>query len=201
MKLAGILLAAGQSRRMGKQNKLLVNISGKPIVRYVADSMLSSGISELVVVLGYEAEKVALALSGVQIRTVINMTYKDGQASSVVAGITALNKDVTDVLISLGDMPFVQPDTIRSLIESHFDTDDHQELVTIPNYRGVNGNPTIWGKSFFSDLAALRGDCGGRQALKLEPASINLVSVNTRSILADIDTPTDYCHFNINWTS
>ena len=187
-KMAGILLAAGQSRRMGSVNKLLAVIAGKPLVRHAAETLVAAALSPLIVVIGHEADKVAAALEGLPVRLVFNPDHASGQAASVGVGVAALDADVTDVLIGLGDMPLLPVPLLDMLVQNHLDRDDHQRCITLPTSDGKRGNPVLWGKAFFPELSALTGDSGGRQLLDDHLAAQNLVSCDDQAILRDVDT-------------
>jgi molybdenum cofactor cytidylyltransferase len=187
-KVAAVLLAAGQSRRMGATNKLLAEINGKPLVRHVAEALDASGLAEVVVVLGHEADKVALALNGLDVKLVFNVDHMSGQGSSVAAGIAAVDPSVTDVLVALGDMPLVTADLFGQLINAHIIQPDHQRRITMPSVEGQRGNPVIWGRAFMPELKTLVGDSGGRQLLHDHSAAHNLVQVDNTAVIEDVDT-------------
>ena len=190
-RLVGMLLAAGQSRRMGGQNKLLADIAGKPMVRHVAETMCDAGIDDLTVVIGHQADQVAAALDQLPVNLVFNPQFAAGQGHSVAAGITGLDDSVTDVVIALGDMPLVSIETLRQLIAAHQACVDHQRRITLPSCAGKRGNPVIWGSAFFPELKKLRGDAGGRQVLQDHLAAHNLVESTASTIFQDIDTPAE----------
>ncbi|MDC0607010.1 NTP transferase domain-containing protein, partial [bacterium] len=187
-KMAGILLAAGQSRRMGTVNKLLAPINGKPLIRHAADALVDAGLSPLIVVIGHEADKVASALDGLPVQLVFNPDHAEGQASSVGAGVAALDADITDLLIALGDMPLLSAPLLEKLMESHLDRNDHHRCITLPTSDGKRGNPVLWGKAFFPELVSMSGDSGGRQLLDDHQAVQNLVQCDDPAILRDVDT-------------
>ena len=187
-KIAGILLAAGQSRRMGSINKLLAPIAGKPLVRHAAEAMVAAALSPLIIVIGHEADKVAAALDGLPVALVFNPDHASGQAASVGVGVGALDGDVTDVLIGLGDMPLVSPAVLETMVQNHLERDDHQRCITLPTNAGRRGNPVLWGRAFFPELSALTGDSGGRQLLDDHVAAQNLVECDDPAIFQDVDT-------------
>jgi len=189
--IGGVLLAAGMSRRMGAQNKLLVEIDGVPMVRRAAAAMLEGGIRELVVVTGHEGDLVAAALHGLALRIVENTSFADGQAGSVAAGIAALSDGVSGALIGLGDMPFIPPELVAEMIRDHSALGDHESRISFPVFEGRRGNPVLWGRSFFPALSDLSGDIGGRRILAENPAAVNSIGWIDDSIHRDIDTGDD----------
>jgi len=115
--IAGILLAAGLSRRMGRP-KLLLPIEGRAVVRHAAEHIVDAGIERVIAVVGDEEAAVRSALAGLPIEIVVNPNPAAGQATSLVAGVEAVAPDVTAALIALGDQPFVPVSVIRGLIDA-----------------------------------------------------------------------------------
>jgi molybdenum cofactor cytidylyltransferase len=196
-RLAGIVLAAGQSSRMGPDNKLLAEFAGKPLVRYVTEVMLGAGLEDLTVVIGHQADQVAAALADLPLHLQFNADFAAGQGHSVAAGVSALDGAVTDALIALGDMPLISPEMVQNLVEAHLACDDHPRRITLPSCNGKRGNPVIWGGAFLPELKQLRGDTGGRQVLQDHLAVHNLVEIASSAIFRDIDTPADLQALNV----
>ena len=187
-KVAGIILAAGASRRMGSLNKLLAFIAGKPLVRHAVEAFVATSLSPIIVVIGYEADKVAAALEGLPVQLVVNPDHAAGQGSSVGAGVEAIDDKITDVMIGLGDMPLLPSTLLDFLIHAHIGHEEHLRNITIPVFEGQRGNPVLWGKTFFPELITLTGDRGGRQLLNEHTAAQNLVTCDHSSVLRDVDT-------------
>ena len=187
-KVAGIILAAGASRRMGSVNKLLASIAGKPLVRHAVESFVATSLSPIIVVVGYESDKVAAALEGLPVQLVFNPDHATGQGSSVGVGVEALDNNVTDAMIGLGDMPLLPSALLDSLIHTHIGREGHARNITIPAFEGQRGNPVLWGKTFFPELMTLAGDRGGRQLLNDHKAAQHLIACDHSSVLRDVDT-------------
>ena len=187
-KVAGIILAAGASRRMGSVNKLLASIAGKPLVRHAVESFVATSLSPIIVVVGYESNKVAAALKGLPVQLVFNPDHATGQGSSVRVGVGALDNNVTDAMIGLGDMPLLPSTLLDSLIQKHIGREGHACNITIPAFEGQRGNPVLWGKTFFPELITLAGDRGGRQLLNNHRAAQHLIACDHSSVLRDVDT-------------
>ena len=187
-KVAGIILAAGASRRMGSVNKLLASIAGKPLVRHAVESFVATSLSPIIVVVGYESDKVAAALEGLPVQLVFNPDHATGQGSSVGVGVEALDNNVTDAMIGLGDMPLLPSTLLDSLIYTHIGREGHACNITIPGFEGQRGNPVLWGKTFFPELLTLAGDRGGRQLLNDHKAAHHLIACDHSSVLRDVDT-------------
>ena len=187
-RIAGIILAAGESIRMGKTNKLLQEIDGVPMIRKVTKEMVASNLNSVSLVLGCDAEKIANTVKDLPVKFIFNPNYGLGQSQSIRHGVESLNNDITDALISLGDMPLINAKLINQLIDYHFDLPNSNNNITLPEYRGKRGNPVIWGKAFFEELKTLSGDLGGRALFESYPTAINPYFVSDDSILKDVDT-------------
>ena len=185
--VAAIVLAAGRSTRMGGPNKLLENISGKPLVRIAAEQALSSRARPVVVVTGHERARVEAALEGLDVRFVHNPDYAQGLSTSVKAGLAALPPEAEAVIVCLGDMPQVTSALIDRLIAA-FDP-EQGALVVLPTFSGKRGNPVLWSRRFFPDLMALEGDVGARHLIGAYPEVVTEVPVENAAAMVDIDTP------------
>jgi molybdenum cofactor cytidylyltransferase len=185
-RVAGILLAAGTSSRMGT-NKLLLEIAGEPVVARAARQALDGGLDPLVVVLGFEAEATRAALAGVDCVAVVNGDYASGQPSSVAAGIAALPTDVDATMILLADMPFVSSEMIARLIE-RFQTSGAP--IAISRYGEVQAPPALYDRTLFDELSHMTdGRCGREVIARHRDEAVALVWPEER--LADLDTPGD----------
>lgn len=188
--IGGVILAAGQSQRMGAQNKLLAEIDGVPIIRRTAQALLDGGLNDLVIVTGHEHRLVAAALDDLPVTCIYNDDYQSGQASSVACGVRHhQNGSHAAVLIALGDMPLVRPELIAALLRDHSSLPDATDRITLPVFDGRRGNPVIWGRGFFDELVALTGDAGGRIIFAENKNAVNSLGWPNDSIHLDIDTP------------
>ena len=194
-KIMGVILAAGNSTRMGQDNKLLKNIGGASLVRNTAIEMLKSDIDSCSIVLGYQSDKVAAAIKDLNINLILNPLWEEGQASSLKAALNTLDTSYSDLLVMLGDLPGVKSKHINKIIEEHLLTDNRKSKITIPSFNGKKGNPVIWGRSFFSDLSNLEGDVGGRALFGQHPAAINFLDMDDAAVVTDADTPEDFERF------
>lgn len=185
-KVYAIVLAAGQSRRMGKQNKLLATLDEKPLIHHVIDALTGSSVEEIYVVTGHESEDVRQLLSDRRVELVHNPAYASGLSSSLRVGIAALPSDADAVLVCLGDMPLIRTDTINALVSAY--TKSPAETICIPAYRGKHGNPVLWPRCYFSEIMELTGDVGARALVGLHENSVLSVSQGSDSVLVDVDT-------------
>lgn len=185
--IAGVVLAAGLSRRMGRP-KLLLDLGGAPVLRHTLQQVLAAGLDEVVVVTGPDATLLAPALAGLAVRRATNPDPPAGQAGSVVAGVAALGPGVEAAVVALGDQPTVAPEVIRALVAAWRATG---RPIAAPVYRDGRGNPVLFARAVFPELLALAGDAGARAVVAADPARVTLVPVDA-PMPPDVDTPEDY---------
>jgi molybdenum cofactor cytidylyltransferase len=185
--VAGLVLAAGRSTRMGGPNKLLEEINGKPLVRIAAEQMLASRAKPVTVVTGHQKERVESALVGLPVIFVHNPSYADGLSTSLKTGIGAVPPDADGVVVALGDMPQVTPALIDRLIGA-FDP-ERGALVVMPTIDGKRGNPVLWARRFFPDLMTIDGDIGARHLISTYSEAVTEVPIEDNAALIDVDTP------------
>ncbi len=186
-RIAGIVLAAGRSTRMGGPNKLLAEIGGRPLVRIAAEEALASRANPVIVVVGHQRDEVARALAGLPVELVHNPDFAQGLGTSLKAGIAAVPADAEGAIVCLGDMPQVDAGLIDRLIAA-FDP-DRGALVVTPTFEGKRGNPVLWSRRFFPDLMAIEGDVGARRLIGRYGEAVVEVPLHGRAALVDIDTP------------
>ena len=186
-RVAGLVLAAGRSTRMGGPNKLLAEVAGRALVRIAVEETLASRARPVIVVTGHQRERVEAVLSGLPVTFVHNPDFADGLSTSLKAGIAAVPADVGGALVCLGDMPQVEASLIDRLITA-FDP-EHGALVVVPTIDGKRGNPVVWSRRFFFDLGALEGDVGARHLIASYPEAVVEVPVADTAAFVDIDTP------------
>jgi molybdenum cofactor cytidylyltransferase len=185
-KVAAIILAAGQGQRMGGPNKLTATIAGAPIVRIVAEAAVASRAAPVIVVTGHQPEAIAAALAGLAVTRVHNPDFADGLSTSLRRGIAALPPDIDGAVVLLADMPKVDAATIDRLIDA-FDPASGG-LIVVPTFDGKRGNPVLWSRRLFADLAAVQGDTGGRHLIGAHPDAVVEVEVGP-AVATDVDTP------------
>lgn len=185
--IAGIVLAAGLSRRMG-QAKLLMPVDGRAIVRHAVEAVLAGGVDSVWVVTGPDVEPIEAALTGLDVQIVVNPAPEDGQAGSLRVGIAALPAAVDAVLIALGDQPSLAPSIIPALLAARRTS---PKLIVAPRYRDGQGNPVVFKREIFPELLRLTGDQGARPIIQNEPARVEWVDLDL-PMPPDVDTPGDY---------
>ncbi|HET8542032.1 MAG TPA: nucleotidyltransferase family protein [Anaeromyxobacter sp.] len=186
MTVAGIVLAAGHSTRMGA-NKLLLPIEGEPLVRRAARAALEGGLDPVLVVLGHEAERVREALGGLPCVAVPNARHALGLNTSLDAGIAAVPEGAAAAVVLLGDMPLVTADMIRTLVARHRETG---AALVASRYGAVVAPPALYGRAVFDALRGAEGDGRGREVLCRRASEVVWVDWPSAA-LADVDAPDD----------
>ncbi|WP_138379697.1 nucleotidyltransferase family protein [Luteithermobacter gelatinilyticus] len=188
-RVAALLLAAGQSRRMGEENKLLLPYHGDTVVGRAATCLLDSAAAPVIVVTGYQAGEILSALAQKQVQFVHNPDFAGGISTSLKAGLAALPGGVEAVLICLADMPDITPDLLNQMIAAY---KAKPGKIIVPVRSGRRGNPVLWDKVFFPEMMALGGDQGARSLMGTHADDVVELSVGTDAIFRDIDTMEDY---------
>ena len=187
-RIAAVVLAAGQSRRMGARNKLLARVDGVPMVARAVDAARAALDDRVYVVTGHEAARVAEALAARDdVRLVHNPLYAEGLSTSLAAGLAALDDDVDGVLVCLGDMPRVTREHIATLLGA-FDPEEGR-AICVPLWAGQRGHPVLWARRFFDEIAAIKGDVGARHLLGEYADLVCEVPVADDGVLLDVDSP------------
>ncbi len=186
-RIAAIILAAGQSRRMGTENKLLADIDGKPMVARVIDTVAASRAAPVVTVVGHESARVRAALAGSDVTFAENPDFAEGLSTSLVAGLDALPGDVDGAIICLGDMPRVDAQIIDRLIAA-FDPLEGR-AICVPTFNGKQGNPILMAKRFFNEMREITGDRGARHLIDGYQELTCEVEMEGDGVLVDVDTP------------
>jgi len=186
-RIAALILAAGQSRRMGAENKLLLEIDGKPMVRHVAERVLASAAQPVTIVLGHQPEAVKAALAGLDVGFVENPDYADGLSSSLKAGLAAVPESADGAIVCLGDMPGVSTDLVDRLIAGFNPVEGRAILA--PTRGGRRGNPVLWARRFFDELMTLSGDTGAKHLIGTYGEFLTEIEAPDDGVLIDLDTP------------
>jgi molybdenum cofactor cytidylyltransferase len=182
-KIAGLLLAAGGSSRLGRP-KQLVEFEGKTLIRRAAETLIEAGCSPVYVVLGAETERSRQELEGLKVVVVINDCWPSGMGSSIALGVESLidsGMAAEAVLVSLCDQPFVTAENLRMFLDTFRKT---RAAVIAAKYNDVAGVPAIFSSRAFPDLAALEGEKGAREIIRI---SLDAVTIPLPEAAIDID--------------
>jgi molybdenum cofactor cytidylyltransferase len=186
--ITAIILAAGQSTRMGEP-KMLMPWGKSTVLQTVVSAFQSAGVDEVLVVTGAMREQVE-ALVGRSVQTVFNAGYVEGQMlSSIQAGLTEKQREARAVLIGLGDQPQVQTRIVQRILQTYQRTN---ASIVVPSFEKHRGHPWLVGREHWDEILGMRAPETMRDFLNRHASQIKYLEVDTASILADMDTPDDY---------
>ena len=194
-RVGAIILAAGQAQRMGC-NKMLLPIVGKPMVLHIADAIAAAGLGAPIVAMGHEHTALAAVFADRPHIAVSVADYASGMGHSLAAAVAHVPPDWDAAFICLGDMPYISGNLLSAMAAR---ADPHH--ILIPQIDGKNGNPVLWGRHFFADLIALRGDSGGRQLFAQHAAFVRHFETSDAAVLHDLDRPEDVIQISLRHTS
>ncbi|HZY42255.1 MAG TPA: nucleotidyltransferase family protein [Anaerolineae bacterium] len=190
--IAAILLAAGQSRRMG-QNKLFLPYAASTMIEtIVAEIAACEAIDDIVVVTGYEADRVAAQLVAYRVRCVFNPQYAQAEMLvSIQTGLRALTEGTSAALIVLGDQPRLRRDIVQRVIDAA-----GSDTLIIPSFQMKRGHPILIPRSIWPSVLSLPPEATLRDVIRANADHIRYVTFDDDSVLRDIDTPEDYQNIN-----
>lgn len=180
---AGLILAAGESRRMGSPKPLL-SYRGATFLDHLIP-LFSAHCSPVVVVLGAAAETVRAGTRS-PAHFVVNADYRTGQTSSMLCGLRAVPPESDGVLFTLVDHPAVSPATLSALLAAP------RPLIRIPRFQGERGHPIWISRELFPELLAVPADGAARDVIRAHRAQTEFIDVEDAGVLADIDDPAAY---------
>jgi molybdenum cofactor cytidylyltransferase len=188
---AGIILAAGESLRFGRP-KLLASFKGKRLIEWVLDSCLQSKLQHIVLVLGHQHRALRRALGHriqhPRLTIAVNSRYREGQSTSLCAGLREVEHEFNSVMFVLGDQPIVTPGLIDMLLEKFWES---ARQICVPVCKGRRGNPVLFSRSFYKPISALQGDVGAREIIKANPKEVLKVEIGSPLVFFDVDTEAD----------
>ena len=187
--IAAVVLAAGQSRRMGSP-KMILPWGNTTVIGHVVAVLQEAGVGEICVVTGGAHEQVEAALHDLGVKTVLNPRFEqDEMALSLQVGLENLSAQAQAALVVLGDQPQIQVQVVCSVMQMY---ETQQARLVVPSYQMRRGHPWLIDRALWSEVMALQSPCTLRDVLTSHPERIHYVPVETDSILRDLDTPEDY---------
>lgn len=192
-KVSAIVLAAGLSSRMGKEDKLFLNYKGKYLVQWVIDEISRSYVNEIILVANDSSITKLKAFENDMVRLVENKSYKSGMTSSIQTGVKNSNDNSDGYMICLGDQPKINSKIYNSIIHS-FEAgySINQKTIAVPFFNSEKGNPIIFSKYYRDEILSHKNPEGCRKIVQNNSEHITSVTINSGFILEDIDTPEDF---------
>ncbi len=194
-RLGALLLAAGQSRRMGAESKLLLPFPDRPMVTVTAERLRAAGIFDSIfIVTGHRSAEVRAAVDASDagpVQFIPAPDYADGLSRSLIAGVKeALRLPLDGLLIALADMPLIDAEDLRVLAEAF--APDQGRSIIVPTVDGQRGNPTLWARSLLPEMLSLDGDQGAKRLMQRFADQVAEVPRTNPGLLVDLDTPEAY---------
>jgi CTP:molybdopterin cytidylyltransferase MocA len=170
-------------------NKLLTKVNGVPMLRGVTQAALKSNVDEVIVVLGFEAEKVKETIADLSCRIVINKDYEKGQSSSLITGMRVINKSTVAVLVLPGDLARIETSSINQVVQSYMKEGGH---IVSAAYNGRLGHPILLSKELFDEIMLITEETSGLKTVVTNHRNeMRLVETYTENVLTDVDSPDD----------
>lgn len=188
--IGAVVVAGGQAARMGQPKQLLPWANGRTIIEHIVEQLIRSRIEHIVVVTGHYAAEVKAQLKPMGVKVVHNRAYKSGEMlSSFQAGLKALPDHVAGALMVLGDQPRIQPKVVYQVLNAYA---EGQGKIVAPSYLMRRGHPILIDRYYWQEIMALKRTQSLRDVLNAHAEKIAYVTVDTDSVLRDVDTPEDY---------
>ena len=186
--VAGVVLAAGDSTRLGEP-KQLMEWGGAPLVAHAIRTAMAAGLSPIVVVLGHAADTVSSAVRNMPVHLSMNWRWRAGMSTSVQTGLAALPPTVEAAVFLLCDQPLVTSEHLRLMVDRFRES---SARIVYSSHKGQRSSPTLFDKSLFEELASVTGDQGGRALIQQYQKDAIAVEMADPGMAADIDTVDDY---------
>ncbi|MDP2209880.1 MAG: nucleotidyltransferase family protein [Bacteroidota bacterium] len=188
MSIYAVILAAGESSRMGSP-KALLQIHGKTFLEHLVATLRNAGLHEISVVLGHDSDKIITQLPDLNVSFIINENYQKGQLSSIQAAIRSVPKDCDAIMICPIDRPLISTELIKKLIEAYMKT---KPPIVIPIFDAKRGHPIIFSSSLFFELMRAPHDVGARAVVWAHHNEVVEIQTEEEGILLNIDNPELY---------
>lgn len=190
--VGAVVLLAGQSRRVPKVNKLLLRLpSGLTMAEHCIQMLMDAGYPHIVAVTGYDAVNVRTHLDHLAIEFLYNQNHLEGMGTSISCAFhqDAVTANWSGALVVLADMPLVSVTVLQTLKEAH---SQHPNSIIAPVFQGRRGNPVLFPRTLFGELAQCSGDIGGKRILQHYPDNVVLVEISDSGVFVDVDSLEDF---------
>ena len=188
--IKGILLAAGQSKRLKNENKLIKIFKSKPLINHALNSVKNSKIKKIIIILGYQFKDVKTKIKkNKKIIFVHNKNYKNGMSSSIKSGLKKISKKDKGFIILQSDMPFVKTSDINKIYNSLI---RKKYLVHALKYKNRIGNPIGFDISILNKFKKIKGNIGAKYMVKRLKNSTNFIKVSSEKVFKDFDRASDF---------
>ena len=188
--ISAILLAAGQSKRMGGDNKLIKKYNKKYLINYIVGTLIKSKVDKIIIVLGFQSPKVRkITAKNEKFKFIYNKNYKSGISSSIKVGLKRVSKKNIGFLIVQADMPLISKNIINSIC---YVVKKNRKEIIAPTYKGKMGNPIGFKYSMVKILNKVKKDTGAKKIILRNKKRLGFIKVNSKSIFKDFNTKRDF---------
>ena len=189
--ISAILLAAGESKRMIDENKLIKKYKNIPLIKHAVSNVLNSPIDELIIVLGYQKEAIEKIIEeNKKIKFIANPNFESGIASSIKKGLDSLPKETEAFFICLGDMPNVNKEIYNQLINASFSNKDKE--IFVPYYQERQANPILFSKKMKDEIQKIEGDFGAKKIIADNEKKVFKLSTQDKGVITDFNKINDF---------
>ena len=189
--ISSILLAAGESKRMVDENKLVKKYKNIPLIKHAVSNVLNSPIDELIIVLGYQKKAIEKIIGeNKKIKFIANPNFESGIASSIKKGLDSLSKETEAFFICLGDMPNVNKEIYNQLINASFSNKDKE--IFVPYYQERQANPILFSKKMKDEIQKIEGDFGAKKIIADNEKKVFKLSIQDKGVITDFNNITDF---------
>jgi molybdenum cofactor cytidylyltransferase len=189
--ITAIVLAAGESKRMGAQKALLA-YGETSVIEHIVAALDDGGVDDVIVVTGFQPDRIANVLSGGRARTAFNPNYAEGMLSSVRCGLRTAAPESDAFLIALGDQPSIRLGVVKAIVDEFKKRSVAGDFILVPAYDGRRGHPMLFSAAFRQDVLTRFDDVGLRGLLAAHPEAVQELPADSDAVLRDMDNPTDY---------
>ena len=188
-RVAAIVFAAGAGTRMAGRVKQLLPWRGKTLVENAIAIAAQSNVNETILVLGAHAEEIRAVVRNAEARVVLNREWESGHSTSIRAGLNALSPGIDAAIFINADQPLLTSEVVNAILQRYRETD---APIIVPSYAGKRGSPVLFNRKYFSELASLQGEQGGRELLARSADQVERVEFSDASLGIDVDTFEEY---------
>ena len=189
--ISAILLAAGESKRMADENKLIKKYKSIPLIKHAVSNVLNSPIDELIIVLGYQKKSIEKIIGeNKKIKFIANPNFESGIASSIKKGLDSLSKETEAFFICLGDMPNVNKEIYNQLINASFSNKDKE--IFVPYYQERQANPILFSKKMKDEIQKIEGDFGAKKIIADNEKKVFKLSTQDKGVITDFNKINDF---------
>ena len=189
--ISAILLAAGESKRMIDENKLIKKYKSIPLIKHAVSNVLNSPIDELIIVLGYQKKSIEKIIGeNKKIKFIANPNFESGIASSIKKGLDSLSKEIEAFFICLGDMPNVNKEIYNQLINASFSNKDKE--IFVPYYQERQANPILFLKKMKDEIQKIEGDFGAKKIIADNEKKVFKLSTQDKGVITDFNKINDF---------